>query len=77
LQFVATINRSAGGTLFEHFVIDGMQTNAGWVLYISSDGDTSGVTLSITAAGQVQYVSSNQANYTSSVFRYTVNQLNI
>jgi hypothetical protein len=77
MQFVSSVTRSVGGTLFEHFVVEGIQTNSGWVLYISSDGDSTGAALSIDANGQIQYTSTNQANYTSSAFRYAVNQINM
>ena len=77
IQFVASVTRSVGGTLYEHFIIDGIQTNAGWNLYISSEGDVTGVTLSIDSNGQIQYTSTNQTNYSSSAFRYAVNQLSM
>jgi hypothetical protein len=77
IQFVASVTRSVGGTLYEHFMLDGIQTNSGWVLYVSSEGDVSGVTLSVNSSGQITYTSSNQANYSSSAFRYAVNQLNM
>ena len=77
IQCVVSVTRSVGGTLFEHFLLDGIQTNSGWVLYISSEGDVSGFTLSINSSGQIQYVSTNQANYSSSSIRFAVNQINM
>ena len=77
IQCVVSVARSVGGTLFEHFFLDGIQTNGGWSLYMSSEGDVTGISLSINSDGQIQYVSSNQANYSSSAFRFAVNQINM
>jgi Concanavalin A-like lectin/glucanases superfamily len=75
--FSAKISVSINGpNLIEYFTVEGMLTSTGWQLYMISEGDTSGVIFSITAGGQIQYTSTNQAGYTSSFFRYTVTEIN-
>jgi hypothetical protein len=75
MQMTVSVVRSAGGNLFDVFTIDGIQSAGGWVLYASSVGDDTGITFSITSGGQVQYTSPNFANWSSTTFRYTVNQV--
>ena len=74
-QISVSIVRSSGGSLYESFNIEGMQTDSGWTLYASSVGDISGVTFSITNLGQIQYISTNLSNWTSSVFRYVITKI--
>ena len=66
---------SSGTSLYALYNLTGQQTSTGWSLYIDNMGDVGGVTFSITSAGQVQYVSTNVSNFTSSTFRYSVTQI--
>lgn len=72
---VVSIIRNIGGNLHQNYVVDGFQTDSGWSLYISTVGDITGVELSITPNGQIQYISSNQPNFTSCTIRFSVSQI--
>jgi hypothetical protein len=74
-KMTVSIIRSAGGNLFATFTLDGTQTDSGWVLFTSYDGDVSGVDFSITSLGVMQYTSTNITNFTSNTFRYSVTQI--
>lgn len=71
----ASVVRSAGGSLYESFTIEGIQTDNGWSLYVSRVGDNSGVAFSITSGGQIRYTSSDQANWTSTTIKFHAIQL--
>ena len=75
-SFKATINVtiSSGTNLYAVYNIIGSQNASGWGIYSESLGDTTGIVFSITSSGQVQYTSTNLANFTSSTFRYSVTQ---
>jgi hypothetical protein len=54
-----SITRTSGSTkVYESFTLNGLRTDTDWVLQQEGFGD-SGVTLNITPAGQVQYISSD------------------
>jgi hypothetical protein len=78
-SFVATVTvsvlKSSGGNLYETFTLEGHQTDSGWTLLPSSFGDVSGITLSITGSGQIQYTSINHSNWTSTTIRFMVSQM--
>lgn len=58
-QFIFAINRSDGVNFFnERGKIDGIFNGVAWDYSIETTGD-SGVTFQVTAAGQIQYISSN------------------
>ena len=59
---------------YEAFTLNGAYSSSGWVLNSSTRGDISGITITITSGGQIQYTSTNVAGWTSSVFRFSVNQ---
>jgi hypothetical protein len=63
--------------LSENFTIKGSYSSTGWVLYSRSIGDNSGITFTIDASGQIKYTSTNISGYTSSIFRFTVNQISV
>ena len=77
-SFTATVNVSivvsSGTSLYAVYNLTGTQNASGWSLYIETFGDTTGITFSITSSGQVQYTSTNVSNFSSSTFRYSVNQ---
>ncbi len=74
-QITVIITRTIGSDLSETFTLEGQQNSSGWGLYTSSLGDITGVNFSITNLGQIQYTSSNITNFSSSIFRYNVNQI--
>lgn len=55
----------ATASLFEVFKLTGILTSAGYTMYVTSTGDTSGLVFSITAGGQVQYTSTNVSGFVS------------
>ena len=67
--------RSAGGNLYSMYTIEGLYSSAGWYIYPSVTGDTTGIVFSITAGGQIQYTSTNQSNWTSTSIKYLVVQV--
>lgn len=77
-SFIVTLsaNVTATSSLYETFVLEAVQLNSGWDLYISSYGDSTGITFSITNSGQVQYTTPNYPGFTNCIFRYQVSQIN-
>lgn len=55
----------ATSDLFEKFELNGVQKGSTWEMSQSSVGDNSGVVLSITNSGQVQYTSPSSAGFVS------------
>ena len=67
------IVRSSGGNLYETINFEANYTESnGWSIYTSSFGDVTGIVLSITSLGQIRYTSTNQNNWTSTIFRYVI-----
>ena len=64
---------SSGTNLYAVYTLIGNQTDSGWTLLADNVGDA-GITFTITSSGQVQYTSTNVTNFTSSTFRYNVQQ---
>lgn len=60
----------ADSDLFEVFELMGVQKGASWDMSVQSVGDNSGITFSITTAGQVQYVSTNVAGFVSNTMKF-------
>ena len=56
--------------LFEAFDIIGIQKGSDWDISISSVGDDSGVSLSITNLGQMQYTSGNYSGFVSGTIKF-------
>ena len=77
-SFIVTLsaNVTATSSLYETFVLEAVQLNSGWDLYISSYGDPTGITFSITNSGQVQYTTPNYPGFVNCIFRYQVSQIN-
>ena len=67
--------RSVGGNLYSMFTIEGIYTSTGWSIYPSRTGDDAGIVFSITTNGQVQYTSTNQSNWTSTVIKSVIIQV--
>jgi hypothetical protein len=68
VSIIATANLQQTYNLYGNF------NASGWSLFTNYIGDTTGVVFSITAGGQIQYTSTNVAGFSSSTFRYTVQQ---
>ncbi|MFZ4411516.1 MAG: hypothetical protein ACOYOV_00435 [Bacteroidales bacterium] len=64
VTLVATANK------YETFTILGLQKNGSFDISIEGMGDNSGVTFSITSAGQIQYQSTSAAGFVSSTIKY-------
>jgi Protein of unknown function (DUF1565) len=60
----------ATGDLCEVFELMIARRGAVWLLTSSATGDTSGLAFTITAAGQVQYTSTNEAGWVSTDLRF-------
>jgi hypothetical protein len=67
VEIMLTVER---GTNFEHKTLKLLQTSTDWLISEDSMGDNTGVTISITSAGVVQYTSTNTGNAPSVGFRY-------
>jgi hypothetical protein len=67
---IATVEIGATSSLFEVFQIKGIQKDSGWDISIQSTGDVSGISLSITSSGQMQYTSSNYAGFVSASIKF-------
>lgn len=65
---------SVGTSLYGMVNLNGTQNASGWSLYTETLGDETGVTFTITNAGQIQYTSANQSNWTSTTFRFNAQQ---
>ena len=62
----------SGSTLYENFTLSGVRTASGWRLFVGQRGDSTGIRFTITSGGQLQYTSTNLANWISSEFRWYV-----
>ncbi len=69
---VVEIQRTSGGSLYETFDIIGYyQNTTGWFLTYKSQGDITGLTLSIvTGTGAVQYTTPSITNFSAATFYY-------
>ena len=64
-------NITATASLYEQFVLYGIQRGADWALTTDHvTGDDTDITFSITTAGQVQYTSTDQAGFVSNNIRF-------
>ena len=70
-----TATVTATTNLAETFVLEAVQIEGGWDLYVSSYGDTTNITFSVTSGGQVQYTTPNFPGFVNCIFRYSVSQI--
>ena len=61
---------NATSSLYEVFTLRGIQKGSSWDLSVTSNGDNSGIVLSITSAGQVQYTSTNVSGFSSNTMKF-------
>lgn len=71
-SFSTTVSVSIDATadLFEVFEIKGIQKGSEWDFSVSSTGDNTGISFSITNAGQIQYTSASYAGFVSGVMKF-------
>lgn len=74
-QVVVEIDATAD--LFEVFTLEGVQKASGFDMSVSSVGDDSSVSFSITSAGQVQYSSSTYAGFVSMSIKFRAETLSV
>lgn len=67
---LVTVSIDATADLFETFELIGTNKSGSFEMSISSTGDDSGVIFSITAAGQIQYTSSNYLGFVSGTIKF-------
>lgn len=67
---LVSIEIDATADLFETREYIGIQKGSGWEMSPSSVGDDSGIDLTITSTGQVQYTSSNVAGFSSGAIKF-------
>ena len=67
---IASVYIDATADLFEMFEILAIQRGADWALTTTATGDVSGVTFSITNAGQVQYTSANYTGFSTGYIKF-------
>jgi len=77
-SFTVTLsaNITATTSLYETFVLEGVQLDSGWDLYVSSYGDSTDITFSITNSGNIQYTTPNYPGFINAIFRFQVSQIN-
>jgi hypothetical protein len=68
-------NVMASENLYETFILEGIQTDSDWILYVSSYGDTTDIMFDITNSGQIQYTTPNYIGFVDMIFRYQVNRI--
>jgi len=67
---LVSVTRIASTNLYEVFNILGIQRDSDWIIIVTGGGDSSGITFSITTAGQIQYTSSNLSGHVSSTIKF-------
>lgn len=77
-SFTVTMSISilASASLYSQTVIEGIWKNGSWEIFTSSLGDATGITFSITSAGQLRYTSLNYTSWVSTTFRWTAKVIN-
>lgn len=76
-EAIVTAHIDATTDLNEVFEVKGIQLAADWVISVESTGDNSGVTLSITSAGQLQYTSGNYSGFSSATLSYKITKITV
>jgi len=65
-----SVEVDATADLFEVLEIIGIQKGSDWDISVESTGDDSGVTFSITSAGQLQYISDSYTGFVSGDIKF-------
>jgi hypothetical protein len=69
-EALVSVEIVATASLYETVKISGIQKGSDWDITITSSGDVSGVTFSITSSGQIQYTSDNVAGFVSGIVKF-------
>lgn len=69
-EALVSVEIDATADLFEVFTLRGIQKNGSFDMSVTANGDDSGVVFSITNAGQVQYISSNNAGFVAGLIKF-------
>lgn len=69
-EALVSVEIDATANLYEVFTLRGIQKGADWDMSVASTGDISNVDFTITSAGQVQYVSGNEAGFVSGDIKF-------
>ncbi len=74
--FTATVSIYVNATsvVAETYLLMGSYNGTAWTMAPARTGDTTGVVLTLTNAGQIQYTSTNASGYVSSVIKWNVTQ---
>lgn len=65
-----SVEIDATADLFEMFTLTGIQKGSSWDMSVESVGDSSNITFSINAAGQVQYLSGNESGFVTNAIKF-------
>lgn len=76
-QAIVSVTINATSALYEQFTLEGIQKGASFDMAVRSVGDDSGMTFSITSAGQVQYTSTNLAGFVSNTVKFRAQTLTV
>lgn len=67
---IVSVYINATTSLYETFEVRGIQKALDWVISISSEGDNSGIILSINSSGQMQYTSTSYSGFVSGTMKF-------
>lgn len=67
---LASVYIDATSDLFEAIEVNGMNKGSDWVITLEHTGDNSGISLSITSLGQIQYTSTNVTGFSASTIKF-------
>lgn len=76
-QILLSVTVIATTNLYQFFTLNVIQNATGWYLGGTSVGDTSGFVFSITSAGQLQYLSSNNSGFVSGTIHFSAKTLGV
>lgn len=76
-EALISISIDATAELYEVIKVLGIQKAVDWDISISSTGDNSLISLSITSSGQLQYVCSNYSGFVSGTIKFRANTTTI
>lgn len=79
-SFTSTINVNlvtSTQNLNAQYTIEGTKTNSGWTIIVSILGDDTGINFTMNNSGQLQYISSNQISWISTIINYQVSAINL
>lgn len=69
-EALVSVYVNATSSLYETFMLYGIQKGSSWEMSQTSVGDVSGFVFTITTAGQVQYVNSNYTGFSAATLKF-------